>query len=325
MRIISQLVPNGKPVSTEIESTRMRDGSKWEIPAWGRPLALGVYPLFLRNEGRLVPAGTVFCICNLGISVTSLRNVIEAARRDGVACHADRGHAGSETIDIAMAVFHHQVLRDGTLSGNVWNLDVIQGASPTDVGYVFPQFQSGFPYLPLPMSFAIPKIGSRVICVGFDDLPVPRGGLSVNDIQSGRINLLHEYEHKFLAVEGRVSWTHTEGFSNGPIGGPCFSIDAEIKRGMRGGPVFSETGHVCGLIGGGGEASSGRPGTIVSLFYPALAANIRFSGYVGSVRINSNRRLIDLIRQGAVVTDGTENLLPAYEGSESFFPGPTSA
>jgi len=322
MRIISQLVPNGKPVSTDIEATRTRGGSMWEIPAWGHPLALGVYPLFLRNERYLAPAGTVFCISNLGISVTSLQNVLGAARSNGsngLARCADGVRAGAETIDIAMAVFHHHVLRDGTISGNVWNLEVIQGASPTDVGYVFPEFQGGFPYLPLPLSFAVPKIGSRVVCVGFDELPAPRGGLSLNDIQSGRINLLQAYEHRFLAVEGRVSRIITEG-----VGGPCFAIDAEIKHGMCGGPVFSENGYVCGVTGGGAGEALGRSETIVSLFYPVLGANIRFRTRVGSVRVNSNRRLIDLIRQGGVTTDGTEILIPADEGGERFFPWPAA-
>jgi hypothetical protein len=326
MRIISQLVPSGKPVSTDIEATRQPGKNTWEIPAWGHPLALGVYPFFVTKNRRLIPVGTAFCISSLGVSITALHNTLEAARRyceNDFMRQMDTLSAGYTMKDIGMALFHHQALPGGTLSGNISSLEFIEGAPPTDVGYVSPQFQSGFPYLPLPISFAVPRIGSRVVCVGFSDLPVPDGGLSLDDIQCGRINLLDAYQHRLLAVEGRVTRIFTQRFENGFIGGPCFTIDAEINHGMSGGPVFSENGYVCGINSAGATNFFGKPASIVSLFYPALVMNVRFGGQIGHVRITSNRRLIELIAQGAVITDGSENLVTIRSDSGESLLGPT--
>jgi hypothetical protein len=324
LRIISQLVPNGQPVSTDIEAAREPGRNTWEIPTWGHPLALGVYPLFVTRDRRLIPIGTAFCISKLGVSVTALHNISESFRRHWhgeFLCQMDSIPAHYTFGDIGMAVFHHQVLPGAKLSGNIWSLESIDGVPPTDAGYIFPQFRGSFPYLPLPISFTVPRIGARVVCVGFSDLSAPDNGLSLDDIECGRINLLDAYEHRFLAVEGRVTRIFTRRFTNGFVGGPCYTIDAEINQAMCGGPVFSENGYVCGFISAGATNFFGEPTSIISLLYPSLVMNIRFGGQIGPVRINSNRRLIELIAQGAVTTDGSENLVTIRPESCELFLG----
>ncbi len=321
MRIISQLVPDGTPVSTDIEATRRPGRSSWEIPAWGHPVPLGVYPLFITSTLReILPVGTAFCMSTLGVTMTALHNIRESVRHyyKGHMIRNRESHPDSRMMrDIGMAIFHHQALARGKLLGNICRLGTIEEASPTDVGYVSPQFQGGFPYLPLPLSFAVPRIGSRVICVGFGDLSVPDGGFSLDDIECGRINLLDEYEHKLLAVEGRVTRIFTQRFANGFVSGPCFSIDAELPHGMSGGPVFSENGYVCGITSAGATHYFQAPTSIISLLYPLLVMNLRFGGQIGSVRIQSNRQLIELIAKGAVITDGSEKLVKIRtEGNE---------
>jgi hypothetical protein len=325
MRIISQLYPNGKPVSTDIEAARQPGSNIWEIPTWGHPLALGVYPFFLTKNDRFLPVGTAFCISNLGFSMTALRNLIDAAGHrfgNNVIDLMDRPFTIQTMQDIGMAVFHHQALPGGKLSGHIWPVEFFQAAPPTDAGHLFPQFQSGFLYLPLPVSFAVPRIGSRVVCVGFSDLSGPDTVISLDDIKCGRINLLDVYKHKLLAVEGRVTRIFTQRFADGFIDGPCFTIDAEIKNGMSGGPVFSENGYVCGIASAAGTHFFGKPESIVSLLFPTLVMNIRWGGQIGSMRISSKRRLLDLIAQGAIITDGSESLVTIRKEGNCFFLGP---
>jgi hypothetical protein len=325
MRIISQLFPNGKPVSTDIEAARQPGSSIWEIPAWGHPLALGVYPFFLTGNRQLMPAGTAFCISNFGVSMTGVRAITGAARDhwgDGSIEQKD-GLFTSQTMKaIGMALFHHQALPGGKFSGHISTVEFIQAASPTDIGYVFPQFQNGFLYLPLPLSFAVPRIGSRVICVGFSDLSGPDAGLSLDDIKCGRINLLDVYKHKLTAVEGRVTRIFVKRFADGFIDGPCFTIDAEIGHGMSGGPVFSENGYVCGITSAAATHFFGKPASIISLLYPTLVMNISWGGQIGSLRISSKRRLTELIAQGTVSTDGSENLVTMQQEGNEFLIGP---
>jgi hypothetical protein len=304
MRIVSHLVPSGQPISTDIEGARKPGENVWEIPSWGRPLALGVYPFFLSREQRLVPIGTAFCISKLGVSLTAshnLRETIRHLRPDG------------------MAVFHHRAPGRGRFFGKIWSFEGIQEVHPTDICYVFPQFQSEFPYLPLPISFTAPRIGSRVVCVGFGCLSVPDGSLSLDDVRNGRLNLLDIYEHELRAVEAPVTRIFRQCFEPGFIGGPCCTIDAEIEHNMNGGPVFSENGYVCGFISWKATRFFDEPTTIVSLLHPALSANVQFGGQFGKFRIRANPRLIDLIKQGSVITDDSERLLTASQSSESSF------
>jgi hypothetical protein len=256
----------------------------WEIPTWGHPLALGVYPLFITRNRHLIPVGTTFCMSKLGVSLTALHNVCESVRRyweNDVQCQMDNRSARYTIKDFGMALFHHQVLPGGKLSGNLWRFGFIDGTPPLDICYILSQFQGTFSYLPLPLSFAVPQIGSRVVCAGFSNSAVSDSGFSLDDMQSGRINLLDAYEHKFFAIEGRVNRIFTQRFKNGFIGGPSYTIDTEIGHGMIGGPVFSESRYVCGIISAGATNFFGEPASIISSLYPALGMNIRFCGQSG--------------------------------------------
>jgi len=216
-----------------------------------------------------------------------------------------------------MAVFHHRVLSRGRFSGKIWVFETIEEVQPADVCYIFPQFHGQFPYLPLPISFAAPRIGSRVVCVGFSDHSAD-GGLSLDDVQSGRLNLLDIFEHKLRAVEARVTRIFRRRFTPGFIGGPCYSIDAELDHNMNGGPVFSESGYVCGILSGRATGFLGEPASIVSLLYPTLTVKVRFDGQMGAMRISSDLRLIDLIAQSSVTSDGSEHLLTKPGGTGEF-------
>lgn len=312
MRIISQLVPGGQPVSTDIEVLRKPGNNIWEIPTWGHPLALGVYPLFIKEDRNLIPVGTTFCVSKLGVAMTSSENIHESVRRHCCSNFLSDGKklsVHSAMRELKMAVFHHQSLPGGIFSGSVPNLECFDEASPTDICYVIPRFQRGFLYLQLPLSFAVPRIGSRVICVGYSKPSVPDAGFSLDDIKCRRTDLLSIYERRFLATEASVTHIFTKRFTHEFIGGPCIIIDAEIGQGMIGGPVFSEHGYVCGIISAASTNFFGKPASIVSLLYPALGMNVKFGGDIGSLRINANRRLTELITQGIVITDGSENIV----------------
>jgi hypothetical protein len=312
MRIVSQLVPGGQPISTDIEGARKPGRNIWEIPSWGHPLALGVYPFFVSTNQRLIPVGTAFCISKLGVCITALHNVREVVQRawrveSGFQSNTSRTHRAEKRI--GMAVFHHQAHSGRRFSGRILGSDGLEEVRPTDICYVFPQFQEEVPYLPLPLSFAVPSIDSRVVCVGFGSPAVQEEGFSLHDAQCGRLNLLDMYGHKLTAVEAHVTRIFTQRFAPGFIGGPCYTIDAETEENMTGGPVFSEGGYVCGIISGRATNFFGQPASTVSMLYPVISAKVRFEGQLGGMRINSNLRLIDLIAQGSVTTDGSEHQL----------------
>lgn len=316
--------PPRKTASINLQEGRPVGACSWELPIWGHPLSMGVFPLLAAGDipqnPRLVPMGSAFCISRLGIVATAEHNIRESLKyhsRGARLRQRDELPESYELNDMGLAVFHQCRTGENTFIGNVWPLEGIQGAQPTDVVYGFPKFQTRFPLINFPVSFAVPRIGSRITCFGYTDVSFPEDGISVESLKAGRITWPEVYSHSFRAIEGRVTRIFTQRFANGFIRGPCITIDAEVEHGMSGGPAFNEQGHVCGVISAGASAFFDAPASIVSLLYPTLLTEIEFGASMGPVRINAKRPIVDLVAQGAIQTDGSESLVtivPEQEG-----------
>lgn len=300
-----------EPVTINLQEFRKDDAGAWELPPWGYILAQGIYPLFASTEEHLIPVGTGFCFSPLGIVATAERNLRKAVR----------GLAGNPAVTGFAALHQHEPSK-GELEWSFLPLEGLQGAEGTDLGYGFASFQADLPILPFRASFSVPRIGSRVICIGYTDSWVPGGRLRHDQIQPGSFDWLGSYQHTFRAVEARVTHIFTEGFASGFIPGACFTIDAELDAGMCGGPVFNEQGYVCGVISAGASQFFGGPSSIVSLLYPTLLSTLQFGVFLGQARITAERPLIHLVQQGAVVTDGSEASVSVAAEGEKFRIGP---
>jgi hypothetical protein len=300
-----------------------RDGeTSWELPPWGHPIGAGVYPFLISLEGRQLPVGTAFCVSRIGLIASAVHNPLHALeyhpRGDYLKQQRDR-RSSIDFGDIGFSVLHNWISADNTLQVNIWPLEGAHGAHPTDLVFGSARFQQSFPYLPLRLSFAVPRIGSRVICVGYTDTAVESGALSNDALRSGAIaDWPKHYHHRLRAVEGTVRHIFTQGFApSGYLRGACFEIDVEVASGMSGGPVFNEDGFVCGVVSATASGWFDRPSSLVSLFYPALMTDVTFGFQMGPMRMNATHPLIALTTHGTIVTDGSESMvgiLPEEEG-----------
>ena len=299
-------------VGINLEQGRPTGESSWELPPYGHPLAQGVYPLLVDKDGQLTPLGTAFCFSRLGFVATAEHIIRDAFRyhwRGDALRLMDQLPKSYGLNDIGLSVFHHHKSGENSYTVYIWPVENIQGAQPTDVVYGFPKFQNRFPFLPLPISFEVPRIGSRVICVGYSDTCFPDGGIPSDDIRCGHSNWVKAYRNSFRATEGRVTRIFTQRFAAGFIKGPCFAIDVEVEHGMSGGPVFNQAGYVCGVVSAGASNFFNSPASIVSLLYPTLLTGIKFGVSMGPVRLSGTQPLLTLIDRGAVLTDGSEILV----------------
>jgi S1-C subfamily serine protease len=130
---------------------------------------------------------------------------------------------------------------------------------------------------------------------------------SIRDWQS-------HYRHKFLAVEGTMRHIFTQGFAPGYFRGACFEIDAEVRPGMSGGPVFNEHGYVCGIISATASDLLARPSSLISLFYPALMTEVKFGAQMGQRLQSRNVGPVTRLSKGVSNVAGAKNH-PAKAGA----------
>lgn len=307
-----------------LEEYRANGECSWELPPYGHPLAQGVYPLFATVDERLFPLGTAFCLSKLGIVATAEHNIRDALRhhwRGDTLRSMDKLPASYSLNDVGLSILNHYLEKNSYIV-HLWPIENIQGAPPTDIVYGFPKFQTHFPFLPLPISFAVPRIGSRVICVGYSDTCFPDAGIQCDDLRYGRSNWFKAYKYNFKVTMATVTRIFTQRFTNRFMEGPCFTIDNELNHGMSGGPVFNEAGYICGVVSAGASNFFNSPASIVSLLYPTLLTDIKLGVSIGPVRINGIRQLVSLIGQGFVITDGSESLVTIRPMDGELFIGP---
>ena len=163
---------NDMPLTVDLYEGRHDGASTWDLPPWGHPLGAGVYPLLIHLPDRLIPIGTAFCISRLGIVVTASHNAREALKlhprgerllqREELPSHL---HLGK----VSLSLLHNWLTEQNRLQLSVWPLEGAYGAQPTDLLFAFANHQEKLPRLPLSLSFALPRIGSKVLCVGYCD------------------------------------------------------------------------------------------------------------------------------------------------------------
>ena len=188
----------------------------------------------------------------------------------------------------------------------LWPLESVDAGPPTDVVFAFPKFRSGFPTLVNRLSFDIPPIGELVWSIGYTGFKWPDGGIPIDAVRNGTFDWHNSYGHRLVVVEGTVQRIFTQRFARGYLEGACFSFDAEIHHAQSGGPVISLDGIVRGVNSAGATQFFDHPASLASLLHPFLFSTLRFGVQMGPVRINATHRLIDLIAQGTISTDGSE-------------------
>lgn len=301
------------PPAIDLNKYRPEGATCWELPPWGHKISRGVFPLLTKVDNHLLPTGTAFAISSTGVLMTALHNVRESLKhhprgqsllqREELPEHLDLGRIG------LFALHNHWVDRE-RLQINLWSIEGGHGAPPSDILLTPTRFQDHFPFQHLRLSFTLPRVGSKVTCLGYSDAQIPDGALSIEDLKAGRIDdWFTHYQHKLVAVEGKVRYVFSQRFLPSYLTGPCFVVDSEVRSGMSGGPVLNSDGDVCGVVSATASRFFSHPATLVSPLYPALMTRVKFGIQLGPMRLNAIQPLYVMIGSGAVLTDGTEEMV----------------
>ena len=119
----------------------------------------------------------------------------------------------------------------------------------------------------------LPIIGQPVSALGYP------GTISKTHPEGGYLHSVN-----LRRAQGVIENVYLKGA--GLVKTPCFQINAEIKPGMSGGPVFTKDGYLCGIISSGYEPTEDFPfyTTFISLLWQAFIAPINTTLWGGKGR-----------------------------------------
>jgi hypothetical protein len=152
-----------------------------------------------------------------------------------------------------------------------------------------------------------PPVGSTVAGFGYHSSKV-----ATRPAEGGGYHL--ELHDEPTATTGDVEEILPTGNPHGRFNFPCFRVSARFDAGMSGGPVFDETGCLCGIISGTYGNLDGPPISYVATLWPMLRTVIT-AKRSGNYPENSPYPVIDLVLGGQIHALGLEDLDPAL------FPG----
>ena len=273
---------------------------------------MGVFPLFLTIDMRLIPIGTAFVVGRFGSFVLSAtHNIGEALKQEpGFEQLASRLFEG--TIDlkrIYLSVLYQSTDDTGQTQLMLWPIETFSSPCPTDVVIGSLQAAAGIVAPVLKLCFSLPSIGEKLWSVGSSEFKYPDGGIPLSAIQDKSFNWNTDYGHRLFVVEGRVERIFTQRFAAGYLEGPCFAFDSEIRHGMSGGPLFSPNGIVRGVNSAGASSFFNEPKSLGSLLHQILSIQLKYGVQVGPLRINNNCDVMYLVSRGVLATDGSEEKL----------------
>jgi hypothetical protein len=300
-----------------IQEGRQGNERAWVLPRTSK-FYQGIYGLVARVHGQCIPLGTAFCFSRLGFIATAMHNCWEALKLDWRGRAARTRYELPKKVDLAEVSLSvlWQRYAEGRSDVMLWPLETAEAPMPTDLALGFATFQSSHPYLPLPISFALPARGDLLYCIGCIDTRGNATSFNESDIKDGAI--LDKYQPDLHVIDARASTVFTHRFARGFVDGPCFLVDADLPHGMSGGPVIDERGLVRGIVTAGAAEICGASSSIVSLLYPAFLSPVTFGIQLGPLRLNASRPLFELIGRGFITTDGSETAVTMEHGADGW-------
>lgn len=295
-------MPSHSQVSLDIFAGRENAEGEWDIPLPGL-FDYWVVPIATSVGGSPRRVGTAFYFSRTGHLLTARHCIDEALKSD------DRGRELATRRQPIRPESQLLVIRrmdDSSQKINALPVLTMVSPEPADAVALCTEFREKAPQVTLPISFALPDVGSTVHCFGF-----PRGEGELFPAQ------LH-------AVEGRVRAYFPPLFSRGYMKGPCFLVEAEVQPGMSGGPVVNSAGAVCGVVSAGAGLFFDEPAYLVTPLYPFVLTNLpTHLKPAVNFDLNLTLPLLELCGAGTVRTDGTEEQVRIRSSEEGIEICPT--
>jgi len=273
-----------------------------QVPVGFQPLpevahAMGscTMPLVVCVDGDYKHIGTGFAISPNGLLLTAA-HVIKAAQR----------LAGRENWELYALYRSNEPHPDNpaTCVGGLINVLYFSTTDATDIAVCclnMPTRVATGERLTtpsVPLMLAPPKTGDKVIAVGYYE-----ASISVRAYGDAAGESFLDYDHRSTCTSGEVTEVYPIRRDDGLLKWPCFETSAETRPGLSGGPVFHQSGAVCGVLCSQTPSpiDAGKYSFYASMVWPSLLLPVRLINGDGH---EEEFRLRDLGRTGLLKVIG---------------------
>ncbi len=269
---------------------------KYVVTDFSSPICSWSLPLVARKDGVWYPSGTAIII-GKWFAMTAKHVIDDFIDRFG-------------TTETGPNRFHHhfalqaaQIVENGT-SADLWDIDKIWRSTQTDIAFLRlkPRNERSleFPWKKLSLDLRPLKVGDSIVAFGF---PKPR--IEIDD--TGEISTV-TWTVDPRTSTGCVTKIYPEKRDSALLKFPCYQANALFDPSMSGGPVFTKSGHLCGLVCTGFDFPIDE-NIHVSFFcalWPSMATEIDFDrvGYRKGLRYP----VLDLAKDGLIDATGWEKV-----------------
>lgn len=185
---------------------------------------------------------------------------------------------------------------------NAWAVTKLWTSSISDIALIrLTPYSSETPtyrFQHITVDLAPPRIGERVSAFGYYENKV---------VVRGKDQL--EFHMRAGTTHGDVVEIHHERRDRGMLSFPCFRMNAQVEHGMSGGPVFNESGLLCGLLCAGLPPSApGEPFVSYAMsLWPAMAIPISLDrqGHPAGERYLA----FDLVKERMIVAKNADRIV----------------
>ena len=276
-----------------------------ELEGFDHPHKTTTMPFAAVRNGVARPLGTCFAISNHGLALTA-RHVVEEAVEFDKLTGEYQIRAGLDWEFVALYISQEPSDQGGNLGGflpvrRVWmnnslDLALLHLNLPTN------RVTKEALKLPsLQLSPGVPEIGQFCVGLGYPEM-------KWRNIEPGRVDISTT---PLCASRGKIEEVYFPRRDSTLLPFPCFRTSASFPKGMSGGPVFSESGQVCGVIASGFDVdTAGGDISHVSLVGPALGMHLEGRNEDGSER---RAHLYEFVDRGSVSVDSTYSEISVRE------------
>jgi hypothetical protein len=226
-------------------------------------IALRIFVEF--SDGHVYPIGTATVICGY-LAITARHNLEDILERFG------SGAAGADGLVIAeYAIRLYQI----TPGPNIVIFEIATAISSaiSDISVLHLRLKSqsnpGRPIIWMSPRIRMidVTIGTAIVGFGFHS-----SNASTSPAPNGRYHLV--VNDSPASSSGTVDEVLLTGQPYGKFTFPCYRVQARFDGGMSGGPVFDESGTLCGIISGSYADSEDSPTSYVAMLWPLLELHI---------------------------------------------------